>query len=209
MALDLRYCFSQRCDCKVAVFNDESGVYSFSNTGGYGAPNIDPLTITSATMTIYPFGYVNPIVFTFTIASGIITAATKTDEYGIVTNVFSLLNTVLFPFVDLEMGSALLYGDSGDSVLADGSWRLIYSITDGTSVYELEAYNYFVCSAKKCKDNTSIDAAAGKITQASAIRVFFNYDLLMAGVGLKNNTFVDEQVLVMGDLCNTCNNCNC
>jgi hypothetical protein len=140
----------------VAVFNDESGVYSFSNTGGYGAPNIDPLTITNATMTIYPFGYVDPIVFTFTIASGIITAATKTDEYGIVTNVFSLLNTVLFPFVDLEMGSALLYGDSGDSVLADGSWRLIYSVTDGTSVYELEAYNYFVCSAKKCKDNTSM-----------------------------------------------------
>lgn len=207
MGLQVTYCFSQQCDSLKAIFNDSTGVFSYDNETGYGTPNPESSTFTSASISILPPNYINPIVFSFTLSANVVTAATRTDEYGTVTNVLSLLNTTDFPFVDLEFNSVLLFDGNEDDLIADGVWQVVYSISDGTDVYELEAYNYFVNNAKRCKDDASVKASTGRMTKSDAINIFFNYDMLLNGVGLKDNTFVTNQIEIMQSLCNECNNC--
>ena len=207
MGLEPKYCFQQDCTCQTALFNDEIGVYEYDNTGGYGAPNTLSSAITSAIIEITPYGWESSITFNFTIASNVVTAATKTDEFGTVTNVLSLLNTTAFPFVDLEFNSILLFGDSELSNLVDGSWQLVYTISDGTNLWILDAYNSFICNSKRCKDETAIAFVNGEITKQKAIDVFTNFDGLLVAVSLHDVNMVDSQVDVLSSLCNECNNC--
>lgn len=110
MGVSLNFCLAEQCDCKTALFNDTTGVYdAVTNEGGWGGANAQSATIYSATISITPKGYIYPIVFTFTIDNDLITFATRTDEFGSVTDVTSLLNNLFFPFFQLEFNSNLLY----------------------------------------------------------------------------------------------------
>ena len=105
MGVILNFCLAEQCDCKTALFTDTTGVYLANvNEGGWGAPNTLTTDITSATISITPKGYIYPIVFTFTIANDVIELATRTDEFGVITDVTALINpnSLVFPFYELE-----------------------------------------------------------------------------------------------------------
>jgi len=208
MAFELKYSLCEQCDCKEALFNDTSGVYNVStNPTGYGTPNVESTAITSATIVVTPPSYETPITFTFTISSGTVTAATRTDTFGVVVDVLSLLNTTVFPFVDLTFDSILLFGDSEQSDLEDGAWLMVYTVSDGTDTYQLNAYNFFICSATRCRDNTAIGFIKKTVSKSDAITVFVNYDVLLASVGLKDVSAVNSQIEAMQSICNPCSNC--
>ena len=122
-------------------------------------------------------------------------------------DVLSLLNTTAFPFVDLNFDSVLLFGDSEPNELLDGSYNLVYRITDGTDIWEISAFNYFIEKATQCKAKFAKDYINNQQTQDSAIKVFVNYDVLLMSVGLDDSDAVDAQSSAMVDLCNSCNNC--
>jgi hypothetical protein len=52
MALDLKLEICQSTDCKTLTITDATGVYSPSNPGGYGNPNVEASEITSAILTV-------------------------------------------------------------------------------------------------------------------------------------------------------------
>jgi hypothetical protein len=209
MGVLLNFCLAEQCDCKTALFNDTTGVYdAVTNEGGWGAPNTLSSAITSATIEITPKGYITPITFTFTIVNDVITAATRTDEFGVVVNVLSLLSSTVFPFFDFEFNSELLYGSSPSSDLADGSYLVTYECTDGTDTFMNEQWVFFTCLSKRCKDDTVVKGAAGHVTTENQIKIFLNYEYLLGGVSLGDKDFVDAQVDAMASLCLSCG-CGC
>ena len=209
MGVLLNFCLAEQCDCKTALFNDTTGVYdAVTNEGGWGAPNTLSSAITSATIEITPKGYIYPITFDFTIVNDVITAATRTDEFGVVVNVLSLLSSVVFPFFDFEFNSELLYGSSPSSDLADGSYLVTYECTDGIDTFMNEQWVFFTCLSKRCKDDTVVRGAAGHVTTENQIKIFLNYEYLLGGVSLGDKDFVDAQVDAMASLCLSCG-CGC
>lgn len=296
MGVALNFCLAEQCDCKTALFNDTTGVYNaVTNEGGWGAPNTLSSTITSATISITPKGYITPIVFEFTIANNIITFATRTDEFGSVTDVTSLLNNLDFPFFNFEFNSNLLFqkytnfssagyisgtiltivsvdpnnsislgigsvvtgagiapntkvtsiisGTGGVGVyivnnsqtigsviapvdmysiglpiptatstvlsdLADGSYLVTYECTNGSFLFVNQQWIFFTCLSKRCKDDTVVKGAAGRVTTENQIKIFLNYEYLLGGVSLGDKDFVDAQVDAMASLCLSCG-CGC
>jgi hypothetical protein len=209
MGVLLNFCLAEQCDCKTALFNDTTGVYdAVTNVGGWGAPNTLSSAITSATIEITPKGYILPIIFTFTIANDVITAATRTDEFGVVVNVLPLLSSVVFPFFDFEFNSELLYGSSPSSDLVDGSYLVTYECTNGTDTFLNQQWVFFTCLSKRCKDDTVVKGAAGHVTTENQIKIFLNYEYLLGGVSLGDKDFVDAQVDAMASLCLSCG-CGC
>jgi len=209
MGVLLNFCLAEQCDCKTALFNDTTGVYdAVTNEGGWGAPNTLSSAITSATIEITPKGYILPIIFTFTIANDVITAATRTDEFSVVVNVLPLLSSTVFPFFNFEFNSELLYGSSPSSDLVDGSYLVTYECTDGTDTFLNQQWVFFTCLSKRCKDDTVVKGAAGHVTTENQIKIFLNYEYLLGGVSLGDKDFVDAQVDAMASLCLSCG-CGC
>lgn len=209
MAVTLNACLVEQCTCKTAMFDDTTGVYdSIYNPGGWGAPNTESSAITSASISITPKGFITPIVFNFTISNNEITAATRTDEFGATVDVFSLISNTLFPFYNFQFDSILIYADSIQSDLIDGSYWLTYTCSDGTDVFQNQQWSFFVGLSKRCKDDTVIRGARGLVTEENQAKIFLNYDYILGGVSLGDKTFVDEQVDAMASLCNTCG-CGC
>ena len=92
MVVDLNFCLAEQCTCKTAMFNDTTGLYDpITNTGGWGTPNAESSTITSAIITIIPKGYIDPITFTFTIEDNVITQVIREDQFGTPVNVTTLI----------------------------------------------------------------------------------------------------------------------
>lgn len=209
MGVLLNFCLAEQCDCKTALFNDTTGVYDVNtNNGGWGAPNTLSSAITSATISITPKGYITPIVFTFTINNNNVQSVTRTDEFGVVTNVTALINSYLFPFFNLQFNSELLYGSSPNSDLADGSYLVTYECTDGVDTFLNQQWIFFTCLSKRCKDDTVVKGAAGHVTTENQIKIFLNYEYLLGGVSLGDKDFVDAQVDAMASLCLSCG-CGC
>ena len=211
MAVSLNFCLAQQCDCKTALFNDTTGVYLANvNDGGWGAPNTLTTDIISATIEITPKGYITPILFTFTIVNDVITAATRMDEFGVVTNVFPLLSNQdkVFPFFNFEFNSELLFNSSPSSDLSDGSYLVRYECTDGNYTFTNEQWVFFTCLSKRCKDDTVVRGAAGHVTTENQIKIFLNYEYILGGVSLGDKDFVDAQVDAMASLCLSCG-CGC
>jgi hypothetical protein len=178
------------------------------NDGGWGAPNTLTTDIISATIEITPKGYITSILFTFTIANDVITAATRKDEFGVVTNVLPLLSSVVFPFFNFEFNSELLFNSSPSSDLADGSYLVRYECTDGNYTFTNQQWVFFTCLSKRCKDDTVVRGAAGHVTTENQIKIFLNYEYILGGVSLGDKDFVDAQVDAMASLCLSCG-CGC
>jgi hypothetical protein len=209
MAVSLNFCLAQQCDCKTALFTDTTGVYLANvNDGGWGAPNTLTTDIIFARIQITPKGYIYPITFDFTIANDVITAATRMDEFGVVTNVLPLLSSTVFPFFNFEFNSELLFNASPSSDLADGSYLVTYECTDGADNFISQKWIFFTCLSKRCKDDTVVKGAAGHVTTENQIKIFLNYEYLLGGVSLGDKDFVDAQVDAMASLCLSCG-CGC
>lgn len=209
MGVSLNFCLAEQCDCKTALFNDTTGVYdAVTNEGGWGTPNTDSDTITSATIQITPKGYILPITFTFTIANDVITLVERSDEFGVITDVTALINNTIFPFFQFEFNSELLFNASPSSDLVDGSYLVTYECTNGTDTFMNQQWVFFTCLSKRCKDDTVVRGAAGHVTIENQIKIFLNYEYLLGGVSLGDKDFVDAQVDAMASLCLSCG-CGC
>jgi hypothetical protein len=209
MGVSLNFCLAEQCDCKTALFNDTTGVYdAVTNEGGWGTPNTNSNTITSATISITPKGYITPIVFTFTINNNDIQSVTRTDDFGVITDVTALINNAIFPFFNFEFNSELLYNSSPNSDLVDGSYLVTYECTNGEDTFINQQWVFFTCLSKRCKDDTVVRGAAGHVTTENQIKIFLNYEYLLGGVSLGDKDFVDAQVDAMASLCLSCG-CGC
>ena len=230
MALEIKYCFPQGCDCKTALFSDTTGVYSVSNPTGYGVATVADTAITSAIISVQPPAFTPPIIFTFTIANLVITDVTRTDQFGTVLNnincpnffaYFSLLYPSLaFPLADLEFNTTLLYGTVANfativgggtvdkGLLIDGAYTVEYSVTNGVAIYDYDAFVYWICQSTQCKNDASKGYINGALSQTNLIQINLNYDALLVGVSLGDNTFVTNQIETLQDLCRACG-CGC
>jgi hypothetical protein len=185
MALEIKYCFPQGCSCDTAAFSDTTGVYSVSNPTGYGAPNLADINCPNF------FAYFN-----------------------------LLYPSLAFPFADLEFNTTLLYGSEANfativgggtvdnGLLIDGAYTVEYSVTNGTAIYDYDAFVYWICQSTQCKNDASKGYINGTLSQTNLIQLNLNYDALLVGVSLGDNTFVTNQIETLQDLCRACG-CGC
>lgn len=155
MALETSITISETTGCQEWAIVDSSGNYSVVapiNLTGYGAPNLASSAVTSATISVYKYGETVPYIFTFTIASNVITAATLTTPASVVTSIFSLLTATVFPFSTASpfvlIADWLGYGT--DSSFTSGAFYVEYNVTDGTTNYTTSVDQLMICTTDCC-----------------------------------------------------------
>ena len=85
MALIPQLCILESANASLLSINDNTGVYSASNEGGFGTSNPDSSTITSASITFAFDKIVGTTILNFIIATNVIQSVSKTDTLGNVT----------------------------------------------------------------------------------------------------------------------------
>lgn len=117
--------------CTKLLFNDTTGSVDAAcaadvNEFGYGlVGGITSADVEEAIINVYYPLMTTPVKFTFTIVSNEITDATITDLNNVVTNIFSLLTSTVFPFVDFDISAD--YGVTVPEV-TDGLYTWDYTI---------------------------------------------------------------------------------
>lgn len=141
MALERLDLSAQICvedGCTKLLFNDTTGSVDAAcaadvNEFGYGlVDGITSANVEEAIINVYYPLMTTPVKFTFTIVSNEITDATITDLNNVTTNIFSLLTSTVFPFVDFDISAD--YGVTVPEV-TDGLYTWDYTIS-GTSPEE-------------------------------------------------------------------------
>lgn len=125
LTLKLNSCFANKCT-KLRVY-DSTGIYSAENTTGWGLPNLELSSITSATLEVTP---PNTSVSTnFDVTTSITS--------GVIVDGIFLLDEI----VSSEL-------DSGSFV--DGIYKFVYTVTDGGETYTSTAKTFSTCKADCC-----------------------------------------------------------
>jgi hypothetical protein len=136
--LDLSAQICVEDSCTKLLFSDTTGSVDAVcatdvNEFGYGLfGGIESTDVEGAVINIYYPLMTNPVKFTFTIVSNAITDATITDLNNVTTNIFSLLTSTVFPFVDFDISAD--YGVTVPEV-TDGLYTWDYTI-NGTNPEE-------------------------------------------------------------------------
>jgi len=203
MGLILKYRFCQQCSCKTALFSDTTG----TGANGYGSPNLESAAVTQAKITITPPNYTQSIVFDFTILSGTVTSCIRTDIFGNTTNITGSSPPIVFPFVNMEFDSKLIFGDAVQNPLADGNWNVVYWITDGSHVFSNQSSNIFICHATQCKQEVTVKYSKGLVNKQTAIDTFLAYNSLLNAIEMKNLSDINERLETMASICSTCKIC--
>ena len=129
--LDLSAQICVEDSCSKLLFSDTTGSVDAAcaadvNILGYGLfGGIESADVEGAVINIYYPLMTNPVKFTFTIVSNAITNATITDLNNVTTNIFSLLTSTVFPFVDFDISAD--YGVTVPEV-TDGLYTWDYTI---------------------------------------------------------------------------------
>lgn len=196
-------------------FTDTAGVYSATNTGGYGTPNVASSAITSATLLVLPYGSTVGYTFTFTIASSVIANATVTDPAGTVTNILADLTYTAFPFATatpfIVIGEWM--GNGADSELTASAYYFEYNVSDGTNTYTNSINQLITCQVCCCVRNSQSDLVATdcscqepKIETAMRATIF-----LESAIWAMENGEVDKSytnLMMAKSLCEgSCTNC--
>lgn len=132
MATVLGFSVCQRSNCKGITFTETTGVYSTSNTTGWGSPNQLTSDATAATLLI--------------------------ESYDSTTNTYTTLSTTnlftsSFPsststqeiFLD-----STYFGEVITDAIPDGIYVFTYTVTTSTTTYTQKKKAYFYCEAKCC-----------------------------------------------------------
>jgi hypothetical protein len=208
MALIPKISYEQQCNCVDSLLNETTGTYdALTNPGGYGAPNVASTAIIQAVFTLKKSEWDTPITLTFTISSGTIIAATRTDFFGNVADVLALLSNTAFPLVNQVIDSKILFGTLTKEELESGSYYCTYSVTDGVDTYSTVLWSFFVCAYDSCVEEAIVKKAKGQITQEKALDIYYNYDALYVFVGLQQPTDVQAQMEILDALCSECGCC--
>jgi len=141
MALERLDLSAQICvedSCSKLLFSDTTGSVDAAcaadvNEFGYGlVDGITSADVEGAIINVYYPLMTTPVKFTFVIVANEITDATITDLNNVTTNIFSLLTSTVFPFVDFDISAD--YGVTVPEV-TDGLYTWDYTIS-GTSPEE-------------------------------------------------------------------------
>lgn len=126
--------FDPNSTCDGLTFQDTTGSYNaVSNPEGYGLPNgIVVNDITAAEITLEYESESADITYAFTVASGVVTAATLSVAGATAVNILSELASTTFPFTSANPFD--LAGDYGVTIPEqnDGLYQVVYTIS-GTS----------------------------------------------------------------------------
>lgn len=128
MAIKLKYNICVVNNCKQLAFTESTGIYSISNTTGWGTPNELISDATSAILTI-----------------------TNTENISYNIDLFTL---GLFPSSSNSVTYTIplaLYGNP--SSITDGQWYFKYTVITSTTTYVTEKYYYFTCNSENCVNN--------------------------------------------------------
>lgn len=145
--------------CTKLTFSDITGFLTTpcndeQNDQGYGlVDGIEYTDVNLAILNVYYPGFLTPYIFTFTISSGTITAATLTDVNLVITNIFSLLESTDFPLEDFNI--TFDYGVILP-VISDGLFKWDYTIS-GVSDDESFSYTTSDSILSSCKANCCIE----------------------------------------------------
>jgi len=130
MALNLNFDTCVINNCNSIKFTETTGVYSVSNTGGYGAPNITLGSVLTAVLEV-------------------------TDPGDVVTNLN--LFTHGLPSSNLSFSYSFDAIDLGLNNIIDGKWKFKYTITTASATYTLTKNVLFYCNMKCCVTQTLSD----------------------------------------------------
>lgn len=153
MALELQGTIEETTLCTNIEFFDPTGTYNAStNPGGYGSPNLASSAVTKAILNVYKYGDTVPVIFTFTVSSNVITAATVTRSGETAVSILADLASTAFPIVEaspLAIIGEYLTGEE-DSDIESDTYYFEYSVTDGTTTYLYTVDQLLVCTTCCC-----------------------------------------------------------
>lgn len=129
MSLQLNFDLCVTDACTQIRFTETTGVYSTTNTGGWGTPNISLGDVVTATLAITPYG--------------------STTTYTI-----DVEATTLFPTDNTSFTYNIPLSLIGNPTsIVDGQWLFVYTVTDATDTYTKSIYKYFYCNSECCVTN--------------------------------------------------------
>lgn len=213
MALLLKSTVEVMEGCYGFSFIDSTGSYSATNTGGYGAPNVATSAIISSKVKVYPPKATVPYEFEFTISSNAFTDATLLKPDGIISNIFSNLTGLVFPFSvgnEFEINETYLDYSNNTSVI-DGVWKIEYEVSSSTATYITTSYVLPSCTATSCiqkafinlKDCGCDDAYFQTAQLADAFLKSATYSLEL-GLTEKAQSSIDKANEICSNNCKSC-----
>lgn len=148
MALDLKFTLYTDDACENLYLIDTTGTYSTANTGGYNSPNlaINDIDVVTATLTVLG----TDIVFEFTVANGVITAATATMGTTIV-NILSALTATSWPFdYNNPLNLTPSFYSASLPTLEDGDYQVEYEVEDSDEEITFTADDTILIECATC-----------------------------------------------------------
>ncbi len=191
MAFELSCEVEESDDCKSWDFIDNTGVYNVTtNPTGYGSPNVASTAIILATIDLYFYGSTVPYTFTFTIASGTITACTVTPPSGTAVSIFADLAFTSFPFSEAAPFTILpeWIGLAEGASMTYGAIHIDYNVNNGSINYSTDLDELISCSVCCCITNMEADLDAREGCTGEAIN-----NAMMARIWLDSAVYAMEQ----------------
>lgn len=214
MALELLSTVESEDGCVGFVFTDTTGVYNVTtNPGGYGAPNPESNIVNEATISLYPPLATVPYLFTFTIETGNLAAATVTAPDGTVTNILADLSGITFPFdADNQIHILETYlGVTDGDMVTDGVWTSVYEITlEDASTYNTTTYPMSICSTSCCINKMFVnlsDCGCGCAAEKAALSANAKLMSAIAAADLGMMTQAQENLTKAKEMCD--GECGC
>lgn len=218
MALEILFEVEESEDCLEWDLTDTTGAYNVTtNPTGYGSPNTASSAIVSAIINVLPYGETVPTIFTLTIATNVVTAATWTAPDGTVTNILADLAYTVFPFT--EAAPFTIYGEwmgnGADSELTSGAYNFEYIIatSGGALTYNTDIDQLITCQVCCCVRSAAVDLDASdckcnkeKVDKAVRASIFLD-----SAIWAMENAEVEKAVANLNqahDICSgNCVNC--
>lgn len=206
--------------CTKIIFNDTTGdlvsvCNENQNDSGYGlVGGIDSSDVTSVTLRAYYPSITTPFVFTFTVVSNIITAATLTNLNSVVTDILANLESTAFPLVDFQVNLAD-YGVTFPS-LSDGivNWDCTISGVSASQSFSYTTSDGQLsdCIVNCCIENKyiALDPSCGCIDDK--IKTIIMSEIFLWGARYSMNVGQDDKtdnfIAKANELCNAnCEDC--
>jgi hypothetical protein len=153
---------------------------------------------------IKPSNYTTPVKFEFTVLSGTVTDAERTDQNGNVSNVLADVNDVNFPFTDLDLPSLLVFGSQN---YTDIRMEITYKITlNDASVYLEIVTLVTLCEVIKCYNDASSKYTQKKIQKDRYVDLAAKFYALTSSIYTGDINNIDTN---LESIKKACNNCGC
>lgn len=206
--------------CTKLTFSDITGFKTTSctcdqNDNGYGLTGGIALNdVTEAILNVYYPNITTPIIFTFTIASAVITDCTVTDLNANVVNITSFLESTVFPLTDFYINFSDYTIDF--PALSDGifNWDYTISGTSGADPFTYTTQDIVLsdCTANCCIEDKylELDADCGcadnKITDIIKSEIFLNAARYAASTSqaTKASNFINKANEICDSNCKDC-----